>query len=495
MPDIVGSGGYVYPTTGSYGYLRESQNLNFHEGVSLIQQIPEFQRDYNLGRATITRITEGRPNMMRVLFDMAKMRGAYVTDDVQARWYLEHEPVNRFYLKVQTNQGGTTGSQTATGDFYLAKPADAKRLQAGDLIALNFCGAPLNRNGNTAIRDYGVETGGSVYDIIRDTSYPIPEICEIVEVNYSTGKVTIERNKSGDSATATYTGPGVTVATNATTDPGSNIIYAKDAFFMKMLNSMEETKDDQLIWSVKNTWDYNYVQRVMRKWGSNDLEEKIKKKAFSWRSTFQKNSIDALNAFWLEMEILAMLGIRKEESIGDRYKGYCGGLIETIPSDHVITLYEPNYSSYSTKQGSFNIPYFNTVMDSKFYYGSQEKFLLCGSKFLVAFTIMINYMTQNIPRIVDEWSVKGVRFQTSSGGTLNVIASDALTLNGMADYAVLWDPSTITYGYLLEDIKVVPELPTTNIHLKAGEIFGDITFKRTNPDANWLFVLLPNNQS
>ena len=46
-----------------------------------------------------------------------------------------------------------------------------------------------------------------------------------------------------------------------------------------------------------------------------------------------------------------------------------------------------------------------------------------------------------------------------------------------------------------EDIKVVSPLPSTNIHVKSGEIFGDITAKRVNKDANWMFIIKKNNQS
>lgn len=495
------TGGYVYPTSGEAGYINTSQGIPFYQGTTKTGDIPAFQRDYNLARATITRITEGDPSMMKILFDMMKKKGAFVTNDPQPRWYLEHEPHQRFYLKTQANQGGTTGSAVSTGDFYLNDVKDAPRLQKGDFIILNSVYVAQDRNASSVICDYDKDDGGSDYRMIRAVATPVPEICEVNEVNYTTGKVSVTRNWGGDLQTSSQTGPGFTVAADIAagstkTDPGANTVRAADAFFINMGNSIYEMEDDQLIWSLSNTWDYNYVQRVLRKWGSNDFEEKIQRRGSGWQNTFQKNAQDAINAFWKQMEWLFLFGSRKYSPSSDgRYRGFLGGLIETIPSDHVEVMYAPDYSSYSTKQGSFNIPYFNYIMESKGYYGSKEKFLLAGGKFVDAFMMMINHMTQNIPDIREEWTVKGKRFTTSRGLTLNIVHSELMSLNGLDDRAILFDPETIQYGYMGEDIKIVSPLPTTNIHVKSGEIFGDITAKRVNPDANWMFIVQTNNQS
>jgi hypothetical protein len=79
---------------------------------------------------------------------------------------------------------------------------------------------------------------------------------------------------------------------------------------------------------------------------------------------------------------------------------------------------------------------------------------------------------------------------------VNVVPSDKLSLNGMSDYAVLIDPTCFQYGHLQNmDVNIIEENVSANPHEKSGEIFGVFTFKRTNPDANWLFVMKPNATS
>jgi len=495
-PDVTGSGGFTPPTTGSGGMMNDSQGISYYQGASVISDIPDFQRDYNLRDELITRIEEGRFNMMRVLFDYAMENEAYVTDDVQARWYLDYKATPRFYLKTQANQGGTAGTDTyVTSTFVLDTIADAKRLQAGDLLTLMCCTVPTTRNANSVMLDYvATPSGGTVYEKENLVATPLFEAMRVNEVNYTTGAVVVERNVAGDGVSTDKTGIAFTVVADATTDPGANSIRHEDAFFIKMTRPLAEGKDDVTVWSSSNTWDYNYCQFIIRKWGTTDIQENVRRRGQPG-SQYAKNRFEALEQFFEEMEYYAMFGFRQSETTADNeWKGHAGGFFEHVPSGHYVALEEPDYNS-NLRAGDFSIKKFNKFLTDKFYYGTQNKILLCGEKFHTAFSWMINNMTQNIPVIVDRWGVRGRQFDCSNGGSIFVVPSDTLSLNGLSHIAILMDPSTFRYGHLQNmDVTVVDPLPSTNIHRKSGEIYDVFTFKRVNPDANWVFIMQPNDE-
>jgi hypothetical protein len=435
-------------------------------------------------------------NMMRVLLDYARRNGSYVTTDVQPRWYLEHQLINRFYLKVANNQGGAKAAAVASGVFALEKVADAKRLQVGDYIALMFATVPLDRGANSSALNY-YWNGASyktTYEVAANTV--LPEVCRIVGVDYDNGLISVARNQAGDDRTTDYKGIGVEVIANTATPDLTNEIMARDAFFIPMGNSLTEGRNDQLIWSTSNTWDWNNCQFVGRKWGATDIQQNVYRRGETEPNIFVKNRRLALEALFDQLEYQAILGFRKTETTPEgKWKGWFGGMLEYIPTGHLETFQRPDYSSFSSKPGDFSIPNFNKKLDNKFYYGSQEKVLLCGVDFHTAFSTMINYMTQSIPTIVDGWSVKGSYFEASNAGRLFVVPSDKLSLNGLSHVGILFDPASFQYGHLQNmDMTIIDDLGGDNPHEKAGEVYGVLTMKRTNPDANWLFTLDQNTQ-
>ena len=495
-PDVGGSGGYTYPGSGSVGFVTASQQIPYYQGPSIVPDIPDFQRDYSIRDAITTRIAEGRFNMMRVLFDYARRNSAYVVSDVQNRWFLEHKKTPRFYLKTQANQGGTAGTQYTTSTFILEQVSDSKRLQSGDLVAMMWSFVATGRDANGTILDY-VESPAASGAYLRtyDATKPLPEVGRIIEVNYTTGAVTVTRNVHGDSTTTDYQGQGVTVVADTTTNPSASNVRAQDGFFIKMTRPLAEGRDDVKVWASSDTWDYNYCQYINRKWGTTDIRENVYQIGQT-KSPIARNKMEAVEQFLEELEYYALFGFRHEGTDPDmRWIGHSGGFLEWVPTDHYDTLQAPNYSD-ATKMGDFTIPMWNKKFENKFYFGAQTKLLLCGQDVHTAFSVMINQMTQNIPTIQTSWSVNGVSFRTSSGGTIIVIPSDTMSLNGMSHMAILLDPTTFVYGHLQNmDVNIVDNLPSTNIHEKAGEIYGVFTFKRINPDANWVYVLLPNTES
>lgn len=493
-PNIAGTGGYTPTGSGAAGYFNGGQAMPFYQGNSVIANIPQFQRQFNIRDGLVTKITEGRSNMMRVMMDYARKNGAYITTDVQSRWPIEHAIINRFYLKVQVGQGGTAGSKYSSSTFTLASAKDANRLQPGDLMALMCSFTPPNRDEDATLLDYSASA--TKYYKTIPAGKVMAEVVKVTAVDGAAGKITVLRNQGGDGQTSSRQGVGFTVVANpdsALADAGANSVRAEDAFLVKMGNAMIEGSDDQQIFSTSNTFDYNYCQYVMRKWGTTDIQENVNR---LWQSEKQgqKNRREANDSFWDELEWQAIFGYRKEEEINGKWRGYAGGILETIPTAHIEQVEGMSFADDS-KMGDFTIPKFNKLLENKFYFGTQEKILLCGVNYHTAFSVMINKMTQNIPTVVDSWGVKGHRFMSSNGGNVTVVPSDKLSLNGMSDYAILFDPSCFQYGHLQNmDINVIEENLNTNPHEKSGEIYGVITYKRTNPDANWLFTMKPNAQ-
>ena len=122
-----------------------------------------------------------------------------------------------------------------------------------------------------------------------------------------------------------------------------------------------------------------------------------------------------------------------------------------------------------------------------FYYGSQTKIMLTGADFYTKFSNMIDNKIM-LPNAVNTWGINLLQFQATNGGTLLVAPSDTLSLHGMSDFAIVLDPDHFQYGHLQNmDIKVIP-VNQTNPHEMEAEIYGQITIKRTNPKAHWMFV-------
>ena len=495
VANIGASGGYIYPVAGSAGFVQQSTGIPYHQGTPEVGNIPDFMRDYNTRDMLVTKIQEGRVNMMRTMFAYARQQAPWVVNDIKPTLKLDYKPNPRFYLKIKSNQGGTKSSTYAKSVFVVANPKDAKRLQVNDLIALNFAFVPPSKDANSVAIDY-VESppSGGKFVAKREPLTPLQEVSRVLEVDYLSGAVTVLRNVGNDTRTATRTGIAIDVRANATTDPGTNVINAADAFFVRIGNSLAAGTDDQMIYSRNPTWDYNTCQYFMRKWGSQDIESAIQKNFPGFDNTHQKNRRDTLEDFFEELEFAFLYSGRNEEyNAKGKWAGTLGGFFESVPLTNYVEMEEPNYAA-TGKMGDFTISRLNKILSDKFYYGAQEKILVCGERWHTAFSIMLNEKTNNLSQIVDRWDVRGLYFQCSNGGRLFVVPSDTLSLNGNNDIACLYDPETFRYGYLNGfDIDVVDPLPTTNIHEEEGEVFGVLTAKRTNPHSNYIFVLKPNN--
>jgi hypothetical protein len=468
-------GGYTYPSIGANGFLQTPTGIPYYQGITSVANIPDFQRRYSFRDELVFLVREGRNNMMKVLLEYARRGGNNpLRTDVQFRFRKEFAGTGRFYLKTMTNalEAATAGEAV---HVQLKDAKDAKRIQKDDILA--SMGTFVNPTRSTQPQN------------AKSTTYPLPELLKVIEVNYSTGQLTVERNFA---ATLSRTNPGAT-AIEVSATAGAGKILEADAFLIRMGNSIAEGNDDQKVYSKSGTWDYNFMQQVLRKWGWNDIESNITK-AGQGETTQFKNKRETLDDFWDELEWLGLFGTRGEGTDENgKWKGYSGGFFEHVPGNNYHSIKAPVYNTgtnTAVTMGDFEVPKFNKLFADKFYYGSQSKVLLCGERFHTAFAVMLNNMTTAIPAMITEWAVRGHVFDPSNGGRVTVMPSDKMSLNGMTDYAILLDPETFKYVHLQNrDINVIEKLVNTNPHEDTGEINGVIGFERSNPDANHVFIM------
>jgi hypothetical protein len=214
----------------------------------------------------------------------------------------------------------------------------------------------------------------------------------------------------------------------------------------------------------------------MRKWSATDVEQNVDR-FFSSEKTFQRNGRRALEEFFKELDVMALFGSRRTETENGRRKWYTGGIAEFIPAGNHIPYSD---SLFQTKN-------FNTQLKDMFYYGSQTKIVVCGADFYTNFSNMIDNKII-LPAATNSWGVELQKFNATNGGTLLFAPSDTLSLHGMSDYAYVIDPASFQYGHLQNmDINTIT-VPQVNPHQQEAEIFGSVTFKRTNPHAHWVFL-------
>ena len=437
-------------------------NISYYSGQPVVDNIPSSFRTYDRRTAMLTKISEGRANLMRLLLNYAKSNGAFVATDTETRWGIEYERLARIYFAADSTS--TSGSKH---DLIYVSNSEARRLQAGDI--LNLMGmfvSPSRGLANASGEDLN----------IKSSSYPLPEQIKIL-VNYGDGsgtastntKLLVRRNFGGIEPTG-HADMNTDIAGGTWSSP------ITEPFLWKAGNSIAEGRDDQLTYNDSDEFDYNYCQIVMRKWSATETEQNLNR-FFTSEKTFQRNGRRALEEFFKELDVMGLFGSRRTETENGRRKWYAGGIHEFIPAGNHIPYDD---SLFQTKN-------FNEQMKDMFYYGSQTKVGLAGADFHLGFTNMIDNKII-LPAAVNSWGLDLVRFNGTNGGSLLLAASDTLSLHGMSDYMYVIDPSHFQYGHLQNmDIKTIT-VPQTNPHEMEAEIYGQITFKRTNPNAHWVFL-------
>jgi len=443
-------------------------DISYYSGQTVVDSIPTISREYDRRTAMLTKISEGRSPLMRLLLQYAKANGAYVTRDTKSMWGIENSRLQRLYFASDS----TSTASTKHDLFYLTN-AEGSRLQAEDI--LNNMGFWTKMSATTG-RTMAALTGAGSNVRTVSTGYVLPEQIKVLE-NYGADsggagitKIRVRRNHGGAEPTG-HADLLVDIAGGTWSGEIGDTPY-----LWKALNSIPEGRDDQLVYSDTDETDFNYAQIVMRKWAATETEQNIDR-FFTTEKTFQRNGRRALEEFFKELDAMATFGTRKTEVINGRRKWYAGGIMEYIPTE--------NYIGYS--DSLFNTANFNTAVKDMFYFGAQTKLVLCGADFYTKFSNMIDNKII-LPAAVNGWGVELTRYSASNGGTLLFAASDTLSLHGMSDYAIVIDPAHFQYGHLQNmDIKTIMG-NLENPHEMTAEIYGQVTFKRTNPKAHWMFV-------
>lgn len=497
----VESGGFNPVHSSSYGYVNKFQNLPASIGRSKVRDIPEYARNpFLLASDMVSRIEEGRQNMMKVLYEYAAKNGVITRPDVKFRFPIEIVPHGRFYIKAGTY---TTTSNIVTFSLNDVSPkpysipngskgnsndvGEIAKIEAGQFLMLMFSFTNVGRSAAPLIGELA--------------SRPLPELCKVLSVDYAKNKITVERNWAGSQrTTAVAATQAIKVVANTSADslvyPTSgkeDTIREMDAFFLLMPRAMKEDEIDAKVFSTKKTWGWGTMQRTLRAWGAGHLQEVLNINLGNG-SQYAKNKKEAIDQYWKEIELSSIFGEEAEgwdPETGDWW-GMTNGLLAKIPASHYVGIKPLDWSKVGTSSqdwGTFHPQIFNKFLSNKAYFGSQTKVLLCGEDFHSMFSTMINSMTQNIPNIVSEWHVSGKRFSNSNGLTIDVVPSDTFSLNGFQKKAILFDPSAFRLINLAGYPTDIIELNNENPLKKNGFIHGVHGFFDFNPDAHWVFTL------
>ena len=441
--------------------------ISYYQGQPVVDNIPSTFREYDRRTAMLTYISEGRANLLRLLWEYARRSGAYVARDVESRWGIEYGRLAKIF-----HSGDSTSSSGTLHDIFTVTNAEGRRLQPGDI--LNNMGFWVKMDSTTG-RTLSIASGEGSRG--KTSVYSMPEQVKVVQ-NYgddsaSSGNTLIKvRRNFGGTAGTGHADYGIDLSSPSPA-------YETEVgvpFLWKAGNSIPEGRDDQWTYTDVDTYDYNYAQIVMRKWSATETEQNVSR-FFTKEKTFQRNGRRALEEFAKEMDSIATFGTRKTETENGRRKWYTGGIMEFIP--------EANKIAYG--DDLFQTKNFNEQLKNMFYYGSQTKLVLDGADFYTKFSNMIDNKIV-LPAATNGWGVELQRFNATNGGTLLFAPSDTLSLHGMSDYAIVIDPAHFQYGHLQNmDIKTIG-VDTVNPHEMEAEIYGQIIFKRTNPNAHWMFV-------
>lgn len=442
--------GYTQPTNS----LRDGNAASYYQGVSLVDNnITAFQRTYDRRTSLLAYIRQGRAGMMRVILNYAKGRGAWVANDTMTTWGIEYERIPRVYMSDTSITSGVSNQNDV-----LKVGSDGARFQVGDVCALVGFWVPQGRS-LTGLSGVSSTTAAK--------ATPLPELVKVLQIVPTSNTTSpyhlyVERNFAGTGYAAS--------ASNVTTT---------SMFLWKGPLSQAEGLDDATIFSDTNDWDYNYCQIVEKKWGATETEQNVDRFFYNNETPYQRNARRTLGEFFDELEVLALFGERKTEKTADgRNKWYAGGLLPFVPA--------ANY--HDITQATFNTQKMNDLMKNKFYYGSQTKIMVCGEDMYTGMSNMIDNKII-LPAERNDWGVEVTRFRPTNGGNILLVPSDGLSLNGFAKYGIMFDPETFQYGHLKNmDIKQLT-INNQNPHEMTGEIYGQVTFRRTNPDANHVFIL------
>jgi hypothetical protein len=514
-------GSYTSPVPGgssSKGYYERPLNIPYYSGRSILATIPEYQRNpLMLERDLLFKISEGRSNFMKIILETIEQGGGYSVNDVKYRMPIEVEPVQRIYLKTGavSAAAATTGLSTFKIESNTTKVAtampggnpkqvgDIARLEVGQMIMLMFSWVEPRRTSAAA--------GSRVAFYYPQASKlaPVPELAKIVSVDKNKSEIKVERLWAGAQRT---TAPTYNTAAAAFTVDARNatptwevaagnetiVIPQEYAYFIPMTKSMKEDEIDATVRNYSNTWQHGIVQRHLLAYGSQHFAEVISSN-LGIESPLAKSKRQAIKDYYDHWEWTALFGEKDEEFDSNTgfWQGWTDGILANLPKSHYIALQDIDYASgftagASTNMGSFHPLIFNKVMQGKGHIGSGRKVLVCGEDAYTAFSTMINHMTQHVPDIKSEWKVEGKAFKTSGGLSIDVVPSDKMSLHGMGNMMIMYDkeyfkPVTLN-GYPAADIV---EVNNENPLKKNGFIHGVKSFIDLNPDAHWVFSVVP----
>lgn len=490
-------GGFTTPIPGgstSKGFYQSPFNLPFIQGRTILATIPEYQRNpLLLEKDLMFKVSEGRNNFMKILFEQSELDGGIEVNDVRFRLPIEIEPQHKLYLAIQGSvgtsdvvtvkiKGNQTPISTAHPKGNIKQVGDIANLEIGQFVLAMFSWTTPRRDTTPAYAPNGLGTK------------PVPEIWKVIGIDYKKSTITVERNWAGEQRTTAPSLSAFSVVAKANTNWSTGAVPEEYAIIIPMAKSMKEDEIDAKIKSFSGTWAYGILQRHLMAWGSQYMAE-IVSQNMGIESPLQKTKRAAIKSYYDTWEWTALFGEKSETFDPETgyWEGTTDGFLANIPKSHYWRIKGINYSTVGSSSqvlGSFHPQIFNKIMEGKAYHGSENKVLVCGAQFYTDFATMINMQTQAVPDIKSEWMVTGKRFTTSDGLVIDVVPSDKLTLNGASNMALLVDKSHFKVVKLRNypSTDVYEQLSNENPLKTNGFIHGMKGFIDLYPDAHWVFV-------
>jgi len=445
-----------------------------YQGISNIDSIPAEQRLY--GRTNdILRMTRGRINMMRVMYENFSKGGKLATTDMEFKY--KSELPRNFVLDVAL---ASTQTNSEEDTIYIPN-AQAPYVKVGTCLI---------------VRGLYVGTDETNYTIESTRGTNRATQPEMIQV--------LQKLPAG----TTYTGfvvhrnfqPSILKAADGTAPARVTANHDEITTSMKLILSstpQAEGNNEGDIYGDTPHEEYNYNEINLEKYGQTRLSKNIK--MYQDEGIMERNGRRQLELFWNKIEWRQINGRRATGTNANNERWWTvGGLDEYIETPQSGIGYYPTDSvnsennhiiNWASEIGSVNYQNVNRFGSNKFIYGSQDKFWIMDN---TQYTAITNSFDNKIRIMKNEamsqkYGFKISSLEVSGGGTFHLVQSDGFTIAGMTDISYIVDFNYFKHTHLQnEDFTILVDVEKGMNPLKQiNYLYMNSGIKRYNPFAHY----------
>lgn len=445
-----------------------------YSGISNIDSIPAEQRLY--GRTNdILRLTRGRNNMMRIMYENFQRSGKLATTDMEFKY--KSELPRNFVIDMSVNSG-----QTSTEEDTIYVPnAQAAYIRVGTLLIVKGLYVGTDET------NYTIETTRGTN---RATQPEMIQILQKLPAGTTYTAFVVYRNYQ----------PSVTKAADNTAPARVTANHTQITTAMKLIlasTPQAEGNNEGDIYGDTPHEEYNYNEINLEKYGQTRLSKNIK--MYQDEGIMERNGRRQLELFWNKLEWRQINGRRKTDVNAANERWWTtGGLDEYIETAQSGIGYYPTNSADATQNhiinwgsqvGAVNFQNLNTFGSDKFLYGSDNKFWIMDN---LQYTAITNSFDNKIRIVKNEAMSEKYKFKISSlevsgGGTFHLVQSDSFTIAGVSDLSYIVDFDYFKHTHLQnEDFTILMDVEKgMNILKQINYLYMNSGIKRSNPFAHY----------